>query len=560
MGLFDGLSTGMRGLHAAQTAIDVTGQNISNANTEGYSRKKIEQQAAAISHDMFGQIGIGVEVTGINRVRDAFLDRQTWEMLGDKGMLAEMDVAYTRLESILREPSDDGLAAKMNEFWASWQDLANNPADLAARESVKASTSVLTDVFHSVYKQIEDYGLSMNNPLVQKVETVNSLTGQIQALNEKISGMEARPGEHANDTRDERDLMVRKLSQLVDIQTVEDPNGRMIITSGGNLLVGPTSSMKLETYGVERVLADGTKSSELKLRFTDSGKVFAPRSGEMKGIMDARSNVLNDYLMQLNSLAKSLVTEVNAVHLQGYNLNRNTAVNFFDPTKVKANDITLTDSILADAANISAAENGKIAVVSTFNPAGGIPAVTAPDLDLKAVNILYRDLVSGSVQIKLSDGTILAEGAGKDYVVDYEKGVVTFLNYARYAAGDTVSVNLSYYTTGYSGNGNGQNALLIGQLRNKKSMAPGADGEPTQSISSFYGAVVGRLGIEKNQNTSRLETKEYLIAQMDSEQAAIAGVSLDEEMANMIKYETSYQASAKYIQTISSMIDVLMAI
>src|SRR5690606_37700654 len=537
MGLFDGLSTGMRGLHAAQTAIDVTGQNISNANTEGYSRKKIEQQAAAISHDMFGQIGIGVEVTGINRVRDAFLDRQTWEMLGDKGMLAEMDVAYTRLESILREPSDDGLAAKMNEFWASWQDLANNPADLAARESVKASTSVLTDVFHSVYKQIEDYGLSMNNPLVQKVETVNSLTGQIQALNEKISGMEARPGEHANDTRDERDLMVRKLSQLVDIQTVEDPNGRMIITSGGNLLVGPTSSMKLETYGVERVLADGTKSSELKLRFTDSGKVFAPRSGEMKGIMDARSNVLNDYLMQLNSLAKSLVTEVNAVHLQGYNLNRNTAVNFFDPTKVKANDITLTDSILADAANISAAENGKIAVVSTFNPAGGIPAVTAPDLDLKAVNILYRDLVSGSVQIKLSDGTILAEGAGKDYVVDYEKGVVTFLNYARYAAGDTVSVNLSYYTTGYSGNGNGQNALLIGQLRNKKSMAPGADGEPTQSISSFYGAVVGRLGIEKNQNTSRLETKEYLIAQMDSEQAAIAGVSLDEEMANMIKYE-----------------------
>lgn len=560
MGLFDGLNIGMRGLHAAQSAIDVTGQNIANANTEGYSRKRVDQQADSIPHDMFGQVGIGVEVTSITRVRDQFIDRQTWEMLGDQGMHEEIGTAYTRLEGILKEPSEDGLAAKMNEFWASWQDLANNPADLSARESVKASTAVLTDVFHSVYKQIEDYGLSMNNPLVQNVKTVNDLTNQIYQLNEKICAAEARPNENANDTRDQRDLLVRKLAKMVDIQTVEDQTGRVIITSGGNLLVGPTNFMQLETFGTDRLLSDGTKSSELKVRFTDSKKTFEPRAGQLRGIMDSRSKVLNDYMVRLNSLASALVSDVNAVHQQGYNLNRNTAINFFDPAKTTAGNITMTDTILNSAANIAAAENGKIAVVSAFSPAGGIPAVTSPDLDLKAVNILYRDLVGGSVQVKLADGTVLAEGAGKDYVVDYQKGVVTFLNYARYTAGDTVNVNLSYYTMGYAGDGNGQNALLIGQLRNKKAMEKGVDGVPTQSISEYYAAVVGKLGIEKNQNTSRKETKEFLIAQMDAEQASVSGVSMDEEMTNMIKYENSYRASARYIQTITSMMEVLMGI
>src|SRR5690606_31645224 len=110
MSLFGSLNIGMRGLHASQVAIDVDGQNISNANTDGYSRKRIETVADSVQDGVFGQIGVGVEVTRITRVRNEFLDRQTWEQLGDKGMYAELDKAMIRLENIMKEPADDGLA------------------------------------------------------------------------------------------------------------------------------------------------------------------------------------------------------------------------------------------------------------------------------------------------------------------------------------------------------------------------------------------------------------------------------------------------------------------
>ena len=560
MGLLDALGIGMRGLNAAQSSIDVTGQNISNANTEGYSRQRVNQTAAVISNDQYGQKGMGVEVTEIDRIRDAFLDRQTWEALGDKGYNTQVDAAYTRLESILREPSENGLAAQMNAFWASWQDLANNPGDLSAREAVKASATTMLDTFHSVYTQIQDYGLSMNNPLTAQAKTVNDLTGQIYLLNEKIAGAEAVPGGKANDSRDQRDLLVRRLSDLVDVQTVEDSQGRAIITSGGNLLVGPSAAQKIETYGENVTAADGTQTVDLRLRFSESYRKFEPKSGELKGIMDSRSVVLSGYMTDLNNLAATMVKQINESHAAGYNLNKTTGIYFFDPSKTSAGDLALSDAVLSDSNNISAAEGGKITEVAAFQPAGGLPNAATPSLDLKATNPSYRDLVADTVKVTLADGTVLQEGAGKDYVVDYEKGTINFVNYARYAAGNAITVRLSYNTTGFPGNGNGQNALNIAGLRLKMSMVPDKDGLNTQSISGFYSATIGKLGIEKNQNQSRLDTKTFLISQMDSEQASISGVSLDEEMSNMIKYQNSYKASARYISTISQMLDVLMTL
>jgi flagellar hook-associated protein 1 FlgK len=560
MGLLDSLGVGMRGLNASQTAIDVTGQNISNANTEGYSRKRVNMQADSIQSDTFGSKGLGVEVTEIDRIRNEFLDRQTWEALGDKGYNTQLDSAYTRLENILKEPTEDGLAAKMNAFWASWQDLANNPADLSAREAVKAGANVMIDTLRNVYKQIQDFGLSMNNPLDEEAKQVNDLTGQIYELNQKIAGTEASKGQKANDTRDQRDLLVRKLSQLIDVQTVEDSNGRLIVTSGGSLIVGPSEALQLETYGVDKTLANGEKASELRLRFSGSRRSYEPRGGEMKGIMDARGQVLAKYMNDLNSLTKAVVEEVNDQHALGYNLNKGTGNPFFDPAKTSAGDITLSDAILASAANIAAAAGGTLTDVSPFSPAGGIPAAATPVLDLKSTNTNYRDLANGTVKITLADGSVLQEGAGADYVVDYSLGTIKFLNYARYTGADPINVQFKYNSTGFSGNGNGQNALNIAGLRLKKTLLVDSEGTPTQSVSSFYAATIGKLGIEKNQNKSRLETKDFLISQMDAEQATVAGVSLDEEMTNMIKFENSYRASAKFISTISSMMDVLMEI
>jgi flagellar hook-associated protein 1 FlgK len=558
MGLLDSLSIGMRGLNASQSAIDVTGQNISNANTEGYSRKRVNLQSEAVNDPVYGEKGLGVEVTEIDRIRDEFLDRQTWEAMGDKGYDTQLDTAYTRIGNILKEPSEDGLAAKMNAFWASWQDLANSPSDASAREAVKSSANVMIDSFQSVYKQIQDYGLSMNNPLQEATKQVNDLTDQIYNLNQQIAEAEATKGQKANDSRDQRDLLVRKLSSMVDVQTIEDGNGRLIITSGGNLMVGPSGALKIETYGVDKTLANGDKASELRIRFTDSRRAFDPRSGELKGIMDARSKVLSTYMDDLNSLASSIVQQVNDQHELGYTMNHATGVPFFDPAKISAGNMSLSDAIVTSSDNIAAAEGGKIVDVASFAPVGGIPPAGNPVLDLKNTNPTYRDLADKSVTVTLSDGTVLQEGAGADYVVDQELGTIKFLNYARYSAGDAINVQFKYNTTGYSGDGNGQNALLVAGLRLKNALVPSSDGTLTQSVTSFYSATIGRLGIEQNQNKSRLDTKSSLISQMDTEQATTSGVSLDEEMTNMIKFENSYRASAKYITTVSQMMDVLM--
>ena len=560
MGLMDALNIGVRGLAAAQSSIDVTGQNISNANTEGYSRKRADLEASAVVSELYGQKGTGVDVTSINRVRDAFLDRQTWEQAGDLGQTTELDNAYTRLENILREPTENGLAAQMNKFWASWQDLANGPGNPSARESVKATANVLIDTFHNVFKQIEDYGMSMNNPLDQKSKDVNNITNQIYQLNEQVAGTEATGKQKANDTRDKRDLLVRKLAQLIDVQTVEDSHGREIITSGGNLLVGPSEAVQIGTYGINTTLADGTISTELRLKFMASGLAFNPRSGALKGIMDSRGDILTRYKDQLNTLAKTVVTQVNGKHIEGYTLNHATGVYFFDPTKVNAGNIELSASVNSDSNNIAAAKGGKIVEVTSFLPPGGIPAALTPAMDLKTISNAYQNLTQGGVKLTLANGVVLDEGAGKDYIVDYEKGVITFINYAKYNPADPITVKIAYNTTGFSGNGNGLGAADIAEVRFNKSMTPDKQGNLTQSVNEFYSAVIGKMGIEKNQNSSRKDTKTFLIQQMDSEQSSISGVSLDEEMSNMIKFENSYKASAKFIQTVSQMIETLMGI
>jgi flagellar hook-associated protein 1 FlgK len=182
-------------------------------------------------------------------------------------------------------------------------------------------------------------------------------------------------------------------------------------------------------------------------------------------------------------------------------------------------------------------------------------------LDLTTLNPQYRYLTDGTLRVTLNGtGEVLREGAGEDYIVDYVRGTVTFLNYAKFAAGDSVTLDFRHSQTAFPGNGDGSNALTIARLRQRSVMAPDPLGNATQSLSSFYNSFVGALGIGRNQIRDEAEAKEFLIAQMDAEQASISGVSMDEEMINLVKYQHSYQAAARIISTVNQMLDVLMNI
>lgn len=557
MSLFASLGVGARGLAASQLGIDVTGQNITNANTEGYSRKRIDLSAGVRKDDLYGQMGYGVEVTAVRRVRDQFIDQQISEQASEKGYYSMLDEALDRLEGILSEPTEDGLNETMDRFWNAWQDLANNPSDLSARQALRSSAETLTDHFHSVSQELEDYRFSKNDVIDKKVEEVNSLTARIAALNEEVATMELKEGQNANDSRDRRDLLVKELSRYLDLQVVEDGNGRISVTSSGSLIVGPASSSTLVAQRVPTEMPDGTLENRTLLSFTGSPKTFVPRGGELRGLIEVKENIAPRFQGYLDDLARNMVESVNALHQDGFSLNRTTGVHFFDATKVKALDISISAAVKEDPANIAAASGG----ISVASPAVAFatPDPSDPSLDLRTLDSDYQNLVGGTLQLRRADGTLLREGAGKDYYVDYARGVITFTGYTTFSTGDPLTATFRYLENGFPGNGDGSLALKIGGLRKEQTLNPnGTSASPTQSMAEYYSSFIGTLGIERNQVKSQLETRDFLVKQLEGRQSEVAGVSIDEEMTHMIQYEHSYQASARYISTINQMLDTLM--
>ncbi len=546
---------------AAQAAIQVTGQNISNANTEGYTRKRVELSPDSRRDGVYGSIGMGVEIESITRIRDIYIDQQIAEQIGDKGKAGVMDRALDKLEGLFAEPGDGGFNQHLNSFWNAWQDLANNPSDLAARGAVRTSAEVVVDLFHSVEQELRVYRESQMGVLESEVRKVNGILRDIHNLNTEIAAQEVGSSKaSANDIRDQRDLLVRQLAEKVDVRYFEDDTGRVTITTAGSILVGPTEAVQLELYSSSKLMPDGTMSPvKSELRFADSKKVFLPNSGELRGLLDIKDSLVPKYQGYLDTMANTLVTQVNGLHEQGYNLNRNTGTFFFDPTKTTAQGISLSASVAKDANNIAAAPGGTPSLPVNFLPVGGIPPVGAPALRLQDINPLYRDVIPGSLILEWN-GQDLEEGPGKDYVVDYQLGVIHFINYAKYDPADGLDVTMRYRESGYPGDGVGSLALEIAQLRQKAVLKPDPNGAPTQSIDQFYSSFVGEVGIERSQAKSTFDTKSFLIAQLDNQQQAIAGVSLDEEMTNMIKFEHSYQASARLIGVINNMLDTLLNI
>jgi flagellar hook-associated protein 1 len=561
MSLMGSLSIGSKAVASAQMALDVTGQNIANANTEGYSRKRVTFASETRRDANLGQLGTGVGISSIERMRNSFLDKEMVLRSTEKGYYEQIDTVYERVENIFIEPTDFSLNESINNFWNSWHELASNPTNLSARQTVVATTQVMVGQFHTISSELRELRLSLNDDLDNHVKDVNKLLKEIQMLNDEIARSEAGQGQNANDSRDRREVVLKQLSEYVQVDWFEDDQGRITITTSGTILVSPNVRNDLEVYRTTKEESDGTKYSEIALRFGINQAPYNPRGGAIRATLDARNNVIPKYESALNEIAKTMVSEVNAQHQKGYSLLGTTGINFFDPSKVHATTINLSAAVLTDANNVAAGSGGQLS-----SPVGGpvnaqIPAGYPLDVnvDLKQSNPKYTEILQGSMVITMG-AQELQEGAGKDYIVNYETGVVSFINTAFFNAGDSVSIDFRYNNGGRSGVGNGENALLIGQLRDKKTTQPDQYGEPTQTIGGFYSSFIGVLGIERNEAKAQMETRTFVIQQLERRQSEISGVSLDEEMANMIRFEHSYQAAARYMSTVSQLMDALLSI
>jgi len=236
-GIFGILNMGKGALLTQQRAINVTGHNISNVNTDGYSRQNVLMGTNLPISTRPGQIGTGVHAMEVRRIYDRFLGLQINNENQGLGRWEARKSAIGTIETILNESSGSGLNQAMSEFWNAWQDLANNPSGLTERTCLLEKGELLAMRFQQVYTDLGQVQKDVDNNITGTIQEINRITEQIADLNHKISGIEAN-GQNANDYRDSRDLLVKELSSLIDISTFEDDTGMVsVITGGGRSLV-----------------------------------------------------------------------------------------------------------------------------------------------------------------------------------------------------------------------------------------------------------------------------------------------------------------------------------
>ncbi|HLH25571.1 MAG TPA: flagellar hook-associated protein FlgK [Chloroflexota bacterium] len=378
-GSFFGLDLSLRALQAQQLALDVTGQNVANSNTAGYSRQTVNFATTAPytlpgmnRAQIAGQVGTGVVVAGIDRARDLFADVQYRAEASVQSQAQAQSDALQQVQTVLNEPSSTGLSAMLSNFFGAWQDLANNPSDTATRAPLVQQAAALASGFNRAAQGLSTIQQNLNDHVKLDVDQVNSLSTQIAALNRQIVQVEVT-GQRANDLRDRRDLLLDQVSQLAQIQSSESADGSVNVTLGGHTLVQGQSVDALTTT------ATGP-GGMLDVRFTSDNSLATLNSGELRGLMDARDTSIPNYLGQLNSIAANLIGAVNSLHAAGYGLDGGTGRAFFagtdaatiavDPT-VAANPNTVA---AADAPNQAGNNNTALAIAQlqhTMSPSTG---------------------------------------------------------------------------------------------------------------------------------------------------------------------------------------------
>ena len=543
MSLFSLLSVGTSGLAAAQLGMDISSQNISNADVDGYSRKRLNMAADYRADGTYGQMGFGVDVVNIERMRNTFVDQQIQQQNQQVGYYTQVDDAYKTIETVLTEPSDTGLQQYIDQFFDGWQNLANNPADLSARTMVQTNGQILTDTFHNVAKQLSDYKQSRNDEIISNVNKVNELSKDIFNLNKEIASVEIS-NQNANDSRDKRDKDLKELSKLIDVDTQENSIGQITVSTGGSIIVSPAYQQDIETTTSTYTAADGTTVTDIGLRFKDSKLPYTVQNGAIKGLLDSRDVVIPEYQKHLDDLAQALVQKVNAIHQTGYSLNGVSGLQFFDPTVTGASDIKLSASVLSNVQNIAAATGGQtlVAPTQTLALTYGTPGTLG-----------QRNIYAGSVSVQAGTTTLVEN---TDFQVDYQTGAIQMLH-AGYN-GTPLTVNFKYTTGNSQGAGDNANAIAIAQLRDTLTMTSDTLGNPTVNFNGFYASFVGKLGLDHNESTSNLDSRNHLVSQYEAQQDSVAGVSLDDEMANIIKYQHTYEASARLITITGEMLDTLL--
>ncbi len=333
------LNLASKALGAQKTAIDVTGQNIANVSTVGYTRQSVILETSGGSVDYMHVTGDGVKVASIQRAKDAYLQAQTLGESSTNGKETALQDAMAKIEPFFNDTTTTGLGTSLQNFYNSWQDLANNPQGSAERQAVLNTAQTVVNNFNQLSQSLNDQSVATNTSLTATTNTISTSLKQVADLNAQIQILEIGGGS-ANQLRDSRDILLKGLAQKVGITSQEQLDGTMTVTlgssPGGPTLVSGTTASLLGTDG------GNPAAIMLKANASDTGTDVTSiisadtRSGELGGALQVRDQAIPGFLATLDSMASNLATQVNSLHSSGTGLNGSTGVDFFTAATVSS--------------------------------------------------------------------------------------------------------------------------------------------------------------------------------------------------------------------------------
>ena len=356
-GITNILNLGRRALLAQELGLAVTGINIANANTQGYTRQEIRLQSDSVRVPGLGGLGTGVKVASIDRARDLFADNELRRESQVLGYWRGQSENLSRLETVVNDLTESGLADALGSFWQGWQELSDHPEDRLARETVVERGRILAEDINQLAENLASMRRNLDQSIEQHTDELNDLASRVALLNERVvAGQGQAPA-----LEDERDRLLDEMASLANITATPDSSGAVTVRLGGRMLVAGKQALPLQMQGSAE---PGT--AERGPCWANDGSAAGITGGEIGGLMALRDTVIPEMEQRLDRLAWTVGSEVNRLHRAGTDLNGTRGGDFFvlasgadevDP-RGSAAALRVRPALLADAAAVAAGLEG----------------------------------------------------------------------------------------------------------------------------------------------------------------------------------------------------------
>jgi len=540
---------GLTGLTAAQNRLQTAGHNINNAATEGFNRQSVLVATAGARATSAGYIGRGVQAVTVQRAYDGFLYRQLVNAQTTGASIASYGKEITQINNLFADRTV-GITPALQKFFDGIQAVASAPADSAARQELLGRASSLVGQINDANAFLDSQRNNINTQITTTVTQINSYAERIRDLNTQITTARATASNHEpNDLLDQRDQLVAELSQLVNVNVIEQDGSLSLTIGNGQVLLGGNTLFPLNAQpsadDPSRVVlaytAPGAGGTTISVELRED----AVKGGSLGGLFNYRREALDAVQNDLGRLATGLAVAINDVHATGADLGGVAGGAFFSLGNPKvlpaagngAGAPTLTVNI-SDVNKLTAqdyrVEYDGTKYVATSIPNGTVTALTGtpPVID--------------GVEFNFTGGT---PAAGQSWLVQPTRAAAGDLSLA---IDDPAKIAAAAPNTGSA---NGDVALKMAQLQTGKVLGNGS-----MSLNEAFSQVVNKVGVLTQQNSTAAKAQATLIQQNFSAQQAVSGVNLNEEYVNLDRYQEQFRAASRLIDVSSTLFDTLLGL